>query len=744
LFKDPVLPAPTTISGHLFIDSNNNGTQSGTESNLGGIPVKITDSLGNIQTVYTDTNGNYTAVVAPGAVTADVDQNSPLIPAGSTISTNPSGGTDTQTITAITGVNTPTKNIGLSQTTKIKGHLFYDSNNDGIQQPTEPNLSNVSVTITDSIGHTQVVDTDGTGNYIVFVAPGIATVIVNTNDPDIPAGSIVTTGSIGGTATQTITAILGSTVTDKSVGFFRPNAQLTSVSGHIFNDVNGDGIQQPTEPNLPGVDIEITDSTGIPFIVSTDSSGNYVAVVSPGNVTAKVVLSDTDIPVGAIVSTNGKPLGSVSNSILAVINSNTQIHNVGFNQPIGYVSGHLFYDSNNDGIQQPTEPNLPGVTITIVDVAGVSHITITDTNGNYELQLPVGQATVMIQSSDPHILPLGSTVSTAANGGTLIQLVSVVPSPLSQPKVVTPTKNIGFHETLITTTTVSGHIWSDQNGDGIQQPTEPNLPNISVQVTDSLGNSQTVYTDENGNYRAVVIPGTTIVVLDETDSDIPPFTKISTNSTGGTGNQTITVIAGQDNVLKQVGFFGFDPEVILSKSANKDTVRPGDIIVYTIDFENIGIGDAIGGLFIEQLPKYVAFVNEQSDPGWTCSTNPNGSQTCTHTIDRINSHAKGKLKIAVRVLDIPDDVGELINSVSLSIENGHGKTLTSNSKNTIKVQPTLKSLLIRTGGILRNEINKQSNSEVVFVFGFLMLIAGITLSMVYFAGGLYERNNRWS
>ena len=127
------------------------------------------------------------------------------------------------------------------------------------------------------------------------------------------------------------------------------------------------------------------------------------------------------------------------------------------------------------------------------------------------------------------------------------------------------------------------------------------------------------------------------------------FTKISTDSLGGTGSQTIDVIAGKGNLVNNVGYFGFDPEVILSKSVNKTNVKPGDIIIYTIDYENFGIGDAISGLFIEQLPQYVLFVDAQSDPGWNCTTNPIGSQTCTHSIDRINSHVKGSIKIAVRV-----------------------------------------------------------------------------------------------
>ena len=83
-------------------------------------------------------------------------------------------------------------------------------------------------------------------------------------------------------------------------------------------------------------------------------------------------------------------------------------------------------------------------------------------------------------------------------------------------------------------------------------------------------------------------------------------------------------------------------------------------------------------------------------------------------------------------LEVPDDVGALINTVSLSIENGHGKTLTSSLNNKITVTPTLKSFLIRTGGYLRSEINKPSNNDIVLIIGIIMFIVGISFFGLYF------------
>jgi hypothetical protein len=65
--------------------------------------------------------------------------------------------------------------------------------------------------------------------------------------------------------------------------------------------------------------------------------------------------------------------------------------------------------------------------------------------------------------------------------------------------------------------TVSGHLYEDTNGNGQQDSSEPNLPNVDVVVTDSDGNEQTVTTDDDGNWVAIVPPGVVTTDIDETD-----------------------------------------------------------------------------------------------------------------------------------------------------------------------------------------------------------------------------------
>jgi len=52
-----------------------------------------------------------------------------------------------------------------------------------------------------------------------------------------------------------------------------------TISGHIFKDLNKNGIQDQGEPGFANVDILVTDGEGGQHIFTTDSQGDYLAVV---------------------------------------------------------------------------------------------------------------------------------------------------------------------------------------------------------------------------------------------------------------------------------------------------------------------------------------------------------------------------------------------------------------------------------------------------------------------------------
>ena len=87
--------------------------------------------------------------------------------------------------------------------------------------------------------------------------------------------------------------------------------------------------------------------------------------------------------------------------------------------------------------------------------------------------------------------------------------------------------------------TVSGQLYLDTNGNGIQDAGELGLADVDVVITDSEGNVQTVTTDANGGWVAIVPPGTTTTDVDETDPDFP----VGSVQTQGDDPTSVTAVA---------------------------------------------------------------------------------------------------------------------------------------------------------------------------------------------------------
>ncbi len=99
--------------------------------------------------------------------------------------------------------------------------------------------------------------------------------------------------------------------------------------------------------------------------------------------------------------------------------------------------------------------------------------------------------------------------------------------------------------------TVSGRIYKDINGNGTQGPGEPNLPDVSVSITASNNSVQSVTTDANGNWSALVPTGSTTVDINNADPDLPAGATL----TQGIDPLIVTVLPNQNANGGIAGFF---------------------------------------------------------------------------------------------------------------------------------------------------------------------------------------------
>ncbi|BCU77641.1 SdrD B-like domain-containing protein [Luteolibacter sp. LG18] len=500
---------PATVTGHLYIDRNGNGTEDSGELPLAGVALVITDSRSITRNVTTDTNGNWTVSVPPGTTIADIVDADPNIPSGA-VRTE---GTDPTTVTAVAGVSTSAGKDGFYQAATLTGHLYIDTNGNGTQDGAETGLANVDVKITDILGVVRVVSTNASGNWTVSVPPGSATVDVDNSDPQFPAGGTISQGS----DPQTVTAVAGASTPAATVGY----RILGLVTGHLYVDVNNNGNQDAGEPNLSNIDVLVTNSLSQTQTVSTDAAGNWVASVPPGSTTAGIDNADPQFPAGATLTQGSDPV-----TVTAVAGSSVPTTAVGYYIST-LVTGTVFVDVNHNGARDNGEPGLAGVSVVVTDSNSVVRTVVTNSQGVWSASVAPGATTTSITESGP-AFPSGFVRTAGSATGSV---TAVVGTPVS-------VGSTGYYFPG----TLSGHLFSDTNGNGVEDPGEPGLANISVLITDSLGNTQTVVTGSNGNWTATVPPGSTVVDIDNNDPDLPA----GSVRTAGVDPVTVTAVSGQN------------------------------------------------------------------------------------------------------------------------------------------------------------------------------------------------------
>jgi len=152
---------------------------------------------------------------------------------------------------------------------KIGGQVFQDWDKDGVKDTFEIGHNEpLAIKITDlTRGYIHDFSTNSSGNYQSYIMlPSQYKVEANSLD------YLFTT-----TNNKTITHTNLSDSKNIDFGIYKP----TTISGKIFQDLNGDGVKQPDEISLPNVDVKITDLLGEKAII-TDSFGNYSLDVIPG------------------------------------------------------------------------------------------------------------------------------------------------------------------------------------------------------------------------------------------------------------------------------------------------------------------------------------------------------------------------------------------------------------------------------------------------------------------------------
>ncbi len=190
-------------------------------------------------------------------------------------------------------------------------------------------------------------------------------------------------------AVDSVTGCYDSTFIQVPANFITNNL----LSGVVFNDSNGNGIQDAGEPGIGGIYVQVAGQW-----ILTDPNGLYFIYVADGTWTLDVYVTSN--------WTQTFPVSPTSYTVTVAGGSNISNINFGLQSNQTTITGVVFNDANSNGIQDAGET---GVSNTWVMVGW--YWAITDVNGVYTVTVPVGVYNVELWS-----IPAGVTLTTPLSG----------------------------------------------------------------------------------------------------------------------------------------------------------------------------------------------------------------------------------------------------------------------------------------------------------------------------------------
>jgi uncharacterized repeat protein (TIGR01451 family) len=399
---------------------------------------------------------------------------------------------------SVVDISTIDQNFGqtsLAAMAVIGNNVFLDTTGSGVQsgvdagppmagvtvdllQVTGSGVTQVASTVTDANGDYQFIVAAGTYE-VQFVAPtGYAFSPQNASpDADLASSPDTTTG-----ITAPIVVTAGEVDDAVDAGLYREAA----INSTVWFDTNGNAVQDAGESGASGVTVELLGAGGtVLATTTTDANGNYSFANLPiGSYETAVI-----VPGGDQVSTAN---GGVDSGIVLTPGETDTVAPTGLYVPASFTT-HVYLDANQNGKQDGGEPNLAGVTVTLLNGNGTptGSSAVTDANGNvsfagllpgtYEVSVATPAGDGISQNTNvmtPVTLPSGGSANaiegvyagTIGGGGQPAPALSIVKTVAS----VTDTNHDGLTDA------------GDVIGYSIQVSNTGNQALIGVTVTDPL------------------------------------------------------------------------------------------------------------------------------------------------------------------------------------------------------------------------------------------------------------------
>jgi len=557
-----------TVGGTVWNDANSNGLLEGGEPRLPGVSVDLLDGSGNIiATTTTDANGTYTFTVPLGTYQVRVSDTTHTLadyvlgPLGPTPGADNNSQAQPYTVTLTPG--NPTNTTGDfgyvkpdATLGKIGNQIWVETDRDGLFEPAngENGIEGVTVDLYRNSVFYARTTTSASGDYVFTGLPAGAYTVTVSDIYGILAGYSPTL-IVGGTADNTnkaqpyaITLPAGGENMTADFGYILPGA---AIGDYVWYDADGDALQDVTEPGIGNVTLALYRNGQVVQTTTTDANGGYLFT---GLVAGTYTVTVTDLNGVLAGYTHVVGPQSLPSPTGPIVLGPTDIYrdaDFGYRQVptpgTAVVGDTVWWDNNQNGVRDPGELGIPGVTVQLKNSAGtVISTTVTDQNGNY-LFTDVAPGTYYVEAVTPPGNP-----DPAAPNPTAPFTVSAGQQYLDA--------DIG--RVPANPATIGGTVWNDLNDNGILNPGEPGIPGVTVNLLDpTTGNIiATTTTDTNGNYTFTVPAGSYLVQVSDTHNVLDDFTLGPLGPTPGADNNSqaqpylVTVGPGETNTTADFGY----------------------------------------------------------------------------------------------------------------------------------------------------------------------------------------------
>ena len=257
----------------------------------------------------------------------------------------------------------------------IGDFVWLDTNQNGIQDAGEPGINGVVLNLCADAACSTVLATTttttfkGVNGYYQFTGLPLGTYWVSIATSQSALSGLVPTITLAGTpgtdsdVIPTMVVLTASAPQNETIDFGFTSPGASAIGDFVWQDTNGNGLQDAGEPGLPGLLVKLCADANCTTVLATTTTdqngiyhftglmaGTYYVVVVPGAGFVPTV-PQVGFPTNAAIDSGGSVLGT-PNEVILPVNTTDNTIDFGFIPPAqGAIGDFVWHDLNLNGIQ---------------------------------------------------------------------------------------------------------------------------------------------------------------------------------------------------------------------------------------------------------------------------------------------------------------------------------------------------------------------------------------------------------